>query len=323
MTGESAMTILVTGAAGYLGNQTVRKLVTLGRPVRAMVRHRAKAETRLRDVADSIEIVIGDVTDPDSLSGVMENLSAVIHYVAIAMEKGGQTYEEVNYQGTVNLLNAAQAAGVQRFINMSQNGARSDLPYRFLASKGRAQEYVAASDMQWTALRPSAIFGRQDEFFNTFARLLKITPLVFPLIDGGKALFQPVSVHDVVEAVIRSLDDDSTIGKELALGGPEVLSLGEIERRIIQAMNARRLLLPTPLFLLRPAVLVMQALLPGSPVSTSLLELLSVPNTVADNALVNYFGIQPIPFSGEHIDYLNDNTVGDALAKFLRNKTIN
>jgi len=162
MTGESAMTILVTGAAGYLGNQTVRKLVTLGRPVRAMVRHRAKAETRLRDVADSIEIVIGDVTDPDSLSGVMENLSAVIHYVAIAMEKGGQTYEEVNYQGTVNLLNAAQAAGVQRFINMSQNGARSDLPYRFLASKGRAQEYVAASDMQWTALRPSAIFGRGD-----------------------------------------------------------------------------------------------------------------------------------------------------------------
>lgn len=317
------MTILVTGAAGYLGNQTVKKLVTLGRPVRAMVRHRAKAEIRLRDVADSIEIVTADVTDPDSLGAVMSDLSAVIHYVAIAMEKGGQTYEQVNYQGTVNLVEAAKAAGVGRFINMSQNGARSDLPYRFLASKGRAQAYVAASGLQWTAMRPSAIFGPQDEFFNTFARLLKITPLVFPLIGGGKALFQPVSVYDVVEAVIRSLDDDSAIGRELALGGPEVLSLGEIERRIIEAMNTRRLLLPVPLSLLRPVVLVMQALLPGSPVSSGLLDLLSVPNTVADNALVNHFGIQPIPFSGEHIRYLNDNAIGDALAKFLRNATVN
>ena len=316
------MTILVTGAAGCLGNQTVKKLVTLGHPVRAMVRHRAKAEIRLGDVADSIEIVTADVTDPDSLPAVMRDLSAVIHYAAIAMEKGGQTYEQVNYQGTVNVLHAAEAAGVRRFINMSQNGARGDLPYRFLASKGRAQEYVAASNMAWTALRPSAIFGPQDDFFNTFARLLKITPLVFPLIGGGHARFQPVSVHDVVEAVIRSLDDPSAIGKELALGGPEVLSLGEIERRIIQAMNARRWLLPAPLALLRPAVLVMQAVLPGSPVSASLLELLSVPNTVADNALVNHFDIQPIPFSGEHIQYLNDNTIGDTLAKFLRNATV-
>ena len=317
------MTILVTGAAGYLGNQTVKKLVTLNRPVRAMVRHRAKAEIRLRDVAESIETVAADVTDPDSLSAVMSGVSTVIHYVAIAMEKGGQTYERVNYQGTVNLVNAAEAAGVSRFINMSQNGARSDLPYRFLASKGRAQDYVAASRLQWTALRPSAIFGPQDEFFNTFARLLKITPLVFPLIGGGKAMFQPVSVHDVVEAVIRSLDDDRVIGKELALGGPEVLSLAEIERRIMAAMNTRRLLISAPLSLLRPAVMVMQAILPGSPVSTGLLELLSVPNTVADNALVNHFGIQPIPFAGEHIQYLNDSTVGDVMAKFLRNTTVN
>ena len=101
------------------------------------------------------------------------------------MEKGGQTYEEVNYQGTVNVLNAAQAAGVNRFINMSQNGARTDLPYRFLASKGRAQEAVASSNLQWTALRPSAIFGPQDEFFNSFARLLKVTPLIFPFDRRG------------------------------------------------------------------------------------------------------------------------------------------
>lgn len=317
------MTILVTGAAGYLGNQTVKKLVDMGRPVRAMVRNKAKAEIRLKDVADKIEIVEGDVTNRESLTTVMKDVTTVIHYVAIAMEKGGQTYEGVNYQGTVNLVDAAEEAGVQRFINMSQNGAKSDSPYRFLASKGRAQEYVAASNLQWTALRPSAIFGSQDEFFNTFARLLKITPIIFPLIGGGKAEFQPVSVVDVVEAVIRCLDDDSTIGKELVLGGPEVLTLGEIEKRIIEAMGTWRLLVPVPVFLLRPAVIVMQNILPGSPVSTSLLDMLAVPNIVDDNALVNYFGIEPIPFSGEHLQYLNDNTISDTFAKFFKNATVN
>lgn len=317
------MTILVTGAAGYLGNMTVKKLAQMGRPVRAMVRTPEKAKKRLKDVEDKIEIVQGDVTDRSSLPSLMKDVTAVIHYVAIAMEKGGQTYEEVNYQGTVNILDAAQDAGVKRFINMSQNGAKSDLPYRFLASKGRAQEYVANSDMQWTAMRPSAIFGPQDEFFNTFARLLKVTPVIFPLIGGGTAEFQPVSSKDVVEAVVRSLDDDSTIGKELGLGGPEVLTLDEIEKRIIEAMDTWRLLVPAPVFLLRPAVVLMQNVLPGSPVSTSLLELLQVPNTIEDNALVNHFGMEPIPFSGEHIDYLNDNTLGDTFSKFFQNATVN
>ncbi len=319
----AAMTILVTGAAGYLGNQTARRLAERGESVRALVRRRSKAEIRLKDLAGRVEIVEGDVTAPETLAPAMQGVRAVIHYVAIAMEKGGQTYDGVNFRGTVHVLEAARAAGVERFINMSQNGARADLPYRFLASKGRAQEAVAASDLAWTALRPSAIFGPQDEFFNTFARLLRITPLIFPLIGGGKAEFQPVSSQDVVEAALRCLDDDSTIGKELALGGPEVLSLGEIERRVIDALDARRLLLPVPVALLRPAVALMEATLPGSPVSGSLLELLAVPNVVPDNALVTHFGMQPIPFSGEHIAYLKDNSAGDAFAKFLRNATIN
>ncbi len=317
------MTILVTGAAGYLGNQTVKKLAAMGRPARALVRQRAKAAIRLKTVADEIEIAEGDVTQPASLTAAMRGVDAVIHYVAIAMEKGGQTYEAVNFQGTVNVVKAAEAAGVRRFINMSQNGAAADLPYRFLASKGRAQEYVAASNLQWTALRPSAIFGPQDEFFNSFARLLRVTPLIFPLIDGGKAQFQPVSVHDVVEAALRCLDDDSSIGAELSLGGPEVLSLGEIERRVIAALDTWRLLVPVPVAVLRPVVRLMQALLPGSPVSTSLLELLAVPNTVPENALVDHFGIEPTPFAGEHIAYLKDNTFNDTLAKFLFNATVN
>lgn len=317
------MTILVTGAAGFVGNNVVTKLVEQGYTVRAMVRNTDKASLRLGNFGDKIEIVQGDVTQRASLKPLMRGVTAVVHTVAISMEKGGQTYDSVNYQGTINIVDASIDAGVRRFINISQNGADASLPYRFLASKGRAQDYVAQSDLAWTAIRPSAIFGTQDEFFNTFARLVKLTPIIFPLIGGGKAEFQPVSVLDVAEATVRSLDDDSTIGKEYTVGGPEALTLGEIERRVIKALGTRRLMLPVPVALLRPVVLVMQSVLPGSPVSTSLLDLLAVPNTVPDNALVTHFGMQPIPFDGEHITYLRDNTISDALRKFFTNATIN
>lgn len=317
------MTILVTGANGFMGNTIVKKLVAQGKPVRAMVRDEEKTRKRLSDISDKIEIVQGDVRDREGIKKLFEGVSAVIHLVAVAIEKGDATYEAVNTQGTINVVDAAVEAGVPRFINMSQNGASSKVPYRFLKSKGMAQDYVAAHAPSWTALRPSAVFGPQDEFFNTFARLLKVTPLVFPLVGGGKAQFQPVSVFDVAEAAIRSLDDDKTIGQELALGGPEVLTLGEIEKRVMEAVGAKRLMVPAPVALLRPAVWVMERVLPGSPVTSSLLDLLAVPNTVADNALVSTFQMQPIPFSGNHLNYLRDNTLGDTLAKFFRNATVN
>jgi NADH dehydrogenase len=317
------MTILVTGAAGFVGNNTVKQLVAQGQSVRAVVRSLDKAKLRLSNYGDKVEIVQADVRERKDWARLMQGVSAVVHTVAISMEKGSATYDEVNYQGTINVVDAAEKAGVQRFIFIGQNGSDPNLPYKFLASKGKAQAYVASSGLKWTALRPSAIFGPQDEFFNTFARLVRLTPFVFPLVGGGKAEFQPVSVSDVAEAVVRSLQDDSTIGKALDLGGPEPLTLGEIEKRVIKAMDTSRLMFPAPVWLLRPAVVVMQSVLPGSPVTTSLLELLAVPNTVKDNALVNHFGMSPIPFSGEHIAYLKNATAGDALKKFLTNATLN
>lgn len=312
------MTILVTGAAGYIGNTITKRLAGAGKSVRAMVRDVDKGQLRLSDVVGDIEIVQGDVTDPKSLNAAMQGVSTVIHLVAIALEGRNRTYESINYQGTVNVVDAAmKAGGVTRFINMSQNGASSEVPYRFLKSKGRAQEYVAENAPNWTALRPSAVFGPQDEFFNSIARLVKLTPLLFPLIGGGKAEFQPVSVDDVAEATIRCLDDDSTIGKELVLGGPEVLTLGEIEKRILRTLGAKRLLVPAPVALLRGPVFLMERLLPGSPVSSSLLDLLAVPNTTPTNALVDHFGMKPIPFEGENIAYLRDNPVGATLKRLF------
>lgn len=315
------MTVLVTGGAGFVGSNIIEQLINDGKSVRAMVHNVDKAKVRLEKFGDKVEIVQGDVTDRDSIPALLKDVSAIIHTVAISMEKGSATYEDVNYQGTINMVDAAVDEGVSRFIFISQNGADSSLPYRFLASKGKAQDYVAQSQLNWTVLRPSAIFGPQDEFFNTFARLVKVTPIIFPLVGGGKAEFQPVSVKDVASAAVKSLNDETTAGKMYELGGPEVLTLGEIEQRVLKALNTSRIMFPAPVWLLRPIVYVMQTVLPGSPVTTSLLELLAVPNTTPDNGLPE-LGIEPTPFKGEHIAYLNNTSAGQALRKFFTGATV-
>lgn len=316
------MAILVTGAAGFVGNNTVRKLVKQGKPVRAMVRDLEKAKIRLGDLGSKIEIVQADITDRNALPRLMDDVTAIVHTIAVPMERGSATYDEINYQGTINIVDAAESEGVRRFINISQNGARPDHFSRFLRSKGRAQEYVASSNMEWTALRPSAIFGTQDEFFNSIARLVRLTPLIFPNIGGGKAQFQPVSVDDVTRAIVHSLEDRRSIGKELELGGPEVLTLEEIERRILKAMGTRRVLFPAPTWLLKPPVILMQTFLPGSPVNTTLLELLKEPNVVQENALITHFKMVPMPFSGDNITYLKQATASEALKKMFTNATV-
>lgn len=276
---------------------------------------RARAEGRLGGL--EVEWVQADVTRPESLEAAVAGVDTVVHTVAIAIEKGGRTYEEINYQGTVNIVEAAKKAGAHRFINMSQLGAAPDLPYRFLASKGKAQAYVAASGLAWSALRPSVIWGPEDEFANTFAKLVPLSPIIYPIVGDENALFQSIWVGDVASVVLRMLEDDSTIGTEYELGGPDILTLEEIERRTLKAIGAQRVMVRFPMPLLRVVVGLMESLLPNPPVTHSLLELLAVPNTTENNRIYEFVE-DPRPFTVENIaPYMNKFTVRETLAQFL------
>ena len=310
--------ILVTGASGYLGSHITKCLVATGISVRGLVHNRLRAETEARLENLKIEWVEGDVTKPETLITAMQGVTTIIHTVAIAIEKGIHTFEEINYRGTVNVINAAKNTGVRRFINISQLGADPDLPYQLLASKGKAQEYVAASGLDWTAFRPSVIWGPEDEFANTFARLVALTPLIFPLIGDDNSRFQPVWVDDVAVCVLKALDDPTTIGKEYELGGPEVLTLGEIERRTLRAVRARRLFIHFPMPLLRIAVTLMEKLLPNPPVTHSLLDLLSVSNVPINNA-INQFIPDPRSFTSDNIAvYMRQFKVRETLHTYFK-----
>jgi uncharacterized protein YbjT (DUF2867 family) len=309
--------VLVTGGSGYVGSHIVRKLVDAGKRVRVMVNSRARAEREERLADLPIEWVEADITKQETLELALDGIQAIVHTVAIAIEKGGRTYEDINYHGTVKLVDAASKKGIRRFINISQLGASPDLPYRFLASKGRAQAYVEQSDLDWTAFRPSVIWGPEDEFANTFARLVPLSPIIFPIVGGEEARFQPVWVEDVATSVLKALDDPTTIKQEFELGGPEILTLGQIERRTLEAIGARRWMIPFPMALLRWIVTIMEAVLPAPPVTRSLLELLAVSNVTTKNA-IDRFVTDPRPFTSENVGiYMQKFSVSETLRQFF------
>ena len=311
------MKVLITGAAGFVGRHVVHSLVEQGQTVRAVVHDREKAWVRLGEAALDVEIVVADVTDRSALEEAARGMEVIVHLAAIPIEKGDATYERINFQGTVNVVDAAVAAGVSRFIILSQNGANAKSFSPFMRSKGKADDYLAGSPLQWTMLHPSLVFGPGDKVFNELARLIRLTPFVFPEVQGGRTEFQPVLVHDLVKVISHCLHDEQTIGEHYNLGGPEVLTLGEIIRRVLDVLEERRLLIPMPAALLEPPTYLMHHLLPRPPASVVLLRLLRVPNVVLHANAFPHFGITPRPFAGEHLTYLRETSAREALRHFL------
>jgi NADH dehydrogenase len=308
--------VLVTGAGGLVGSHACRELSARGWTVRALVRDEAKARERLSGAA--VEIVLGDLRDPTAVAAAVRGAAAIVHCAAIAIETKEATYEAVNTDATAALLSAASGAAVPRFVHMSQNGASSASPHRFLRSKGVAEDLVRASDRAWTVLRPSVIFGPEDEFVNVLARLVLLSPVVYPLPGGGTARFQPVAVGDVAQAIAIALERDSTVGQAYALGGPAPMTLREIAQHVLAAMGVRRLLVGAPVPVLKPLVAIAQRVLPNPPVTTGLLALLDNDNVTPDNALRSEFGIEPTALDAHSLGYLKSLTTGAAFRSLFQ-----
>lgn len=307
--------VLVTGAAGFVGVHVCRELTRRGARVRGLVRDPAKAAERLTPMP--VDLHVGDIRDEPVLRRALHGCDMVVHLVAIAIERRGQTYESINAAGTQRVLEVMRAVGVRRLVHMSQNHATSASPYRFLRSKGMAEDAVRAGATDWTIFRPSVIFGPEDEFVNVLARLVRLSPLVYPLPGGGRARFQPVHVDDLARAVAGALERTDTVGHSYAIGGPAQLSLRQMTERVLVAMHAKRVLVPVPTGLLRPLIAIAQRLLPNPPVTTGLLDLLAIDNVVTGDALRTDFGIAPTPFAPEELGYLRAITLRDALRSLL------
>lgn len=289
-------TILLIGGTGFVGDRMRHVLREQGNNVRLLTRSGDDSQLR----GEGFETTQGNVTDPDSLVRAMQGVDVVINLVAVIKEKGDATFERVNYQGSVNMVDAARQVGVRRLIQMSALGAGNlpEHPYHY--TKWRAENYVRDSGLDWTIFRPSIVFGpgEHDQFVSQLADIVKQAPVI-PVVGDGKSRFQPVHLDDVSEAFARAVGDAGTIGQTFDLGGAEVLTYEEILDECAAALGKHKRKVHVPTALMMPVAALM-GLLPfiDPPVTTDQLRMLKLDNTTEDNATARLIGRDPLPFRG-------------------------
>jgi NADH dehydrogenase len=308
-------TVLVTGAAGFVGGHVLNSLRSRPGRVLGLIRHQYQEEKVRQSDA---EAVFGDVTNLDSLHAAMEGVDAVIHTAAVNRNRGNATMEQVNYRGTVNLLAAAKSAGVGRLVHVIAIGADSRRTVPLSRTQGLAAEAVMGSGLPATVLECGVIFGEGDAFTIMLTGVALISPFI--VVPGdGQARFEPISAFDVGDAAVNALDMVETEGRRYQIAGPEVLTLDAVYDVLLTKIDAKRLRLHLPPSLLRPVIPLMDRFFPEPPITTALLDLLGLDMVARDNALEMMLDRPPMGFS-ENLDYLEDYRGTDFLAILLGRK---
>jgi uncharacterized protein YbjT (DUF2867 family) len=318
--------VTIFGGSGFLGAQVVRALAKRGLRVRVAVRNPGRAyRSRMLGDVGQIEIVQANIRNPASIARAMDGAQACINLVGILHETGRQKFQSVQAMGARNLAEAATAAGVQRFVQVSAIGADPDSPSRYARTKAMGEAAVRELIPGAVILRPSIMFGQGDGFFNRFARMATLAP-VLPLIGGGKTRFQPVFVGDVAAAVAHAVVDAEAEGRTYELGGPGVYTFKALMQLTLREIGRRALLLPIPFG--AASVIgfggdLIGAFAPFAPPLTSdQVELMRSDNVAADGAPgLAELGLQPTALEAILPSYLyrfrKGGQYADALARGL------
>jgi NADH dehydrogenase len=294
------MHVVLVGGSGFLGRYLVRELVANGHHCTVLSRH----ADRRRSVAlqKGARLVQANVFDEDGLAAAIAGADAVVSMAGILNEGGSRDnrFERVHHDLPVMLANVSRDGGVTRFLHVSAlNAGKGDS--RYLSTKGRAEESLrAVKGLDLTIFQPSVIFGRGDSFFNRFAALLKMAP-VMPLA-CAQSKMQPVHAGDVAASMVASIDLPAAIGQTYELGGPDVYSLKELVQFTADTLGIRRLIIPLPDMLSRLQAMML-GLVPGKPFSLDNYRSLQVDNVTERNAL-RIFDIQPASIERLVPDYL-------------------
>jgi uncharacterized protein YbjT (DUF2867 family) len=286
------MTVLVTGATGFVGEHVAHALRARELPVRALVRDRERAS---RLASWGVELVEGDVTDLTSLRAAAAGVDSVVHLVAIIKGSRAQ-FERVMAQGTRDLVEATKEAGVRRFVLASALGlnerSRDAVPY--FAAKWEMERAVKESGLEYVIFRPSFIFGKDGGVLPTFVRLARFAP-VTPIIGPGTRQLQPIWVEDVAEYYARALDLPAAANRMLEIGGPDAVTWNEFWDRLKRAVGAHRPSIHVPVAVMRLQAALTEKL-PGAPVTRDQLTMLELgDNVVSDPSAVETFQLPLVP----------------------------
>jgi len=275
--------VTVFGGSGFVGRHVVRALARRGYRVRVAVR-RPDLAYHLQPLGDvgQITAVQANLRVRWSVERAIEGADAVINLVGILFESGRQSFAAVQEFGARAVAEACAEAKVP-LVHMSALGADPDGESEYARTKGRAEAAVlSALGKKAVVIRPSIIFGPEDDFFNKFADMARFSP-VMPLIGGGGTKFQPVYVGDVAEAFARAVDGKLAGGKVYELGGPEVLTFRECLEEVLKVTQRKRFFVAIPWWVARLQGRIL-GLLPKPLLTVDQVTLLKTDNVVSDEA---------------------------------------
>ncbi len=264
------MRVGIAGSTGFVGRQLVRTLVAGGHALKLLRRDAGGVPAW---PAGQVEVVQVALTDAATLTAALRGCDAVVNLVGAKTDRA-QSFTAVHVDAVQTILEACAAAGVRRLVHVSVAGVRMDPRRPYLASKWQGEQVVRASGLDWTIVRPGVIHGEGDDFVGNLAAMLRHAA-VFPAPDGGGALLAPVAVRDVAAAIAGALEQPATIGQCLDVVGPEALPLRAWVARVAAALELRVWQVPAPTWMLRPAVAVMERVLPAPPLTRAQLGLLA------------------------------------------------
>jgi len=295
--------VTVFGGSGFVGRYVVKHLAERGARVRVAVRRPEEALfLKPMGVVGQIVPVQANIRAEPSVAAAVAGADAVVNLVAVLYEKGAQSFAALHARGAQVIARQAAQAGVTALVHVSSLSADPQGASAYARSKAAGEAAVREAFPAATVVRPSLIFGAEDQFFNRFGALARTSP-VLPLIGGGAAKFQPVYVGDVAAAIVAALDDPAAAGKTYELGGPRTYSFAELMRITLEQTGRHRLLLPLPVPLANAMALFAELggqLLPFPPALTrDQVKLLGSDNVVHPGALgLADLGLAPTPLEG-------------------------
>jgi uncharacterized protein YbjT (DUF2867 family) len=300
--------VTIYGGSGFLGRHVVRAIARTGARMRIAVR-RPELAGHLQPLGGVGQIVPvqANVRFPDSLLAAAEDADAVVNLVGILFASGKQTFKTVQDEGARHVAEAAKAAGARTLVHVSAIGADANSPSVYARSKAAGEVAVKETYPGAVIFRPSVVFGPEDEFFNRFAALARISP-VLPLIGGGHTKFQPVFVGDVAEAVAAALEGRASQSLPYELGGPQIMTMREVMERVLAYSMRSRPLVPVPFWLAKLKGAFLQWL-PKPPLTVDQVRLLQTDNVVSEAAIkagrtLEGLGIDPVAVATVVPDYL-------------------
>jgi uncharacterized protein YbjT (DUF2867 family) len=305
---NSSALVTIYGGSGFIGRYVTQTLARTGARLRIAVR-RPNLAGHLIPLGDVGQIALfqANLRDRDSVRRAADGADAIVNLPGVLYESGKQTFRAVQAEGARNAAEAARDLGVRAFVHVSALGANGNSRSRYARAKAEGESAVLAAFPKAVILRPSVVFGPEDQFLNRFASMAAMSP-VLPLIGGGRTRFQPIYVGDVARAVEAGLDGRAEPGAIYELGGPQILTFREILDLIAQYTGKKRSYFPLPFWLAKIQALFL-GLAPNPPLTVDQVRLLQSDNVVSAEAIqerraLESLGVNPLSLNVVAPQYL-------------------